>query len=166
MTDGIRKAPPSPPVPTTSNDANRAADAAHGKVPAPRSEPGAESAPPQAVDSFTLRDDKKMAQLETKLQHVAQKTSQKLHFSNDDLRLLAQTFAATMRLHPDAERQVRARLFAEAVLKQKRLRRLLEKTSNKELEAMCDSIGDVLENSPVFAKLVDDVSDGASKLIP
>ena len=104
-------------------------------------------------------------QLGSRLQALAGKaTTAKIQFSNEDIAYLASTFAAILKQNPQATRLKRARLFAKAILKRKRLRKAFAGVPEQEMEQMCDTIGDVLDSSPVFGQLVDNVTDGASKL--
>src|SRR5687767_12235254 len=51
----------------------------------------------------------------------------KIQFSNAELAQLAAAFAAILKQHPRADRKERARLFARAILKKKKLNKLIEK---------------------------------------
>lgn len=105
--------------------------------------------------------------LHTRLQGVSPKTMaqvQKLQFTSDDLAYLAQTFSALVAQNPGLNRLKRARLFARAILKRSRIRHMFQGASEAEMEQMCDAIGDVLDGSPVFGQLVDNVSEGTGKL--
>ena len=105
------------------------------------------------------------AQLGNRLQALTGKTTAaKIQFSNEDIAYLANTFAAILSQNPQASRLKRARLFAKAILKRKRLRKAFAGVPEQEMEQMCDIIGDVLDSSPVFGQLVDNVTDGAGKL--
>lgn len=89
----------------------------------------------------------------------------KVVFSNEDLAYLANTFAALIRQNPKASRAKRAKLFTKAILKgHKKLGKLLEKVPEDEAEELFASIADSLDGSPVFAQMVDNVTDEANKL--
>lgn len=152
--------PPSAPDskgPISSTDAEGAARP-EGK-PAEKS-----SAGPAHVDSFDASPRPLPAHVESKLQALAGKAAAgKIQFTNKDLEYLAQTFAAIVSQNPGASRRKRARLFAKAILKQRRLRKLFAGASENELETMYDVIGEQLDDSPGLAQLVDDVTAGAGK---
>lgn len=104
------------------------------------------------------------APMDTRLQALAGKTAAlKVQFTNVELAELASVFAQLLTQHPNANRLKRARLFTKAILKRKRLRRVFGSVPEAEMEQMCDEIADVLDSSPVFGQLVDDVTDGANK---
>jgi hypothetical protein len=101
----------------------------------------------------------------------------KLNFTNTDLALLAQAFALVLRKHPNADRKARSKLFAKAILKKKiggkqgRLARLLDEDNEdlderdrRALEELYEALAEQLESSPVFAQLVDEVTESARKL--
>lgn len=105
------------------------------------------------------------SQLQTRLQNLANRPqAAKLQFSSDDLAYLAQTFAALVQQNPGANRLKRARLFAKAILKRSRIRHMFAGVPDAEMEQMCDAIADVLDGSPVFGQLVDNVTEGTGKL--
>lgn len=121
--------------------------------------PEEEKAP---VDQFE-RSVKAGAQLlGARLAGLEGKSSTKIRFSNEDLAYLASMFAAILVKNPAADRAERARLFTRAILN--RLKKLSRKMSDAELEDMCETIGDVLDSSPVFGQLVNNVTDGANKM--
>jgi hypothetical protein len=106
------------------------------------------------------------AQLGPQLQGLASRgVTGKVVFSDEDLAYLANTFAALIRKNPKANRAKRAKLFTKAILKgHKKLGKLLEKVPQEEAEALFGAIADTLDQSPVFAQMVDHVTDEASKL--
>lgn len=125
--------------------------------------PGTEAAKDPALDKFE-RSAKVGAQLETRLQALAGKAgSGKIQFTNEDIAYLANTFANIISQNPNADRLKRARLFAKAILKRKK-RKVFAGIPESEMEQMCEIIGDVLDSSPVFGQLVDNVTEGANKL--
>jgi hypothetical protein len=69
-----------------------------------------------------------------------------------------------LKQHPRADRKERARLFARAILKKKKLNKLLEQAPEGEVENLFENIAEQLDSSPVFAQLVDDVTEGAKKI--
>ncbi len=93
---------------------------------------------------------------------LAAKSGIKDRFTNADLAYLASTFAAILLKNPGADRAQRARLFARAILDRKK--KWARKMTDKELEDMCESIGDVLDTTPVFGQMIDNVTDGANKM--
>lgn len=93
---------------------------------------------------------------------VGKTQAARLQFSNEDIAFLASTFAAILNQHPNADRLKRATLFSKAILKQKKFGRSFGAISEDKLEEMCEFIGELIEGSPVFGKLVDDVTEGAS----
>lgn len=105
-------------------------------------------------------------QLGTHLQALARHGAPgKVTFSNEDLAYLANTFAALIRQNPKANRAKRAKMFTKAILKgHKKLGKLLEKVPEEEAEELFASIADSLDGSPVFAQMVDNVTDEANKL--
>lgn len=89
----------------------------------------------------------------------------KIVFTNEDLAYLANTFAALIRQNPRAGRSKRAKLFTKAILQgHKKLGKLLEKVPKEEAEELFAAIANTLDQSPVFAQMVDTVTDEASKL--
>jgi hypothetical protein len=159
-------------------------DKIRGRAPGPKpSEPAAEApavkpeakvarparpstpltAPPARADLFE-RSSGVGTQIETRLQPLANRSqAAKVHFSSQDLEALANTFASILSENPQADRLKRARLFAAAILRRKRLKKLFAGVADQEMEQMCDIIGDVLDSSPVFGQLVDNVTEGAGK---
>ena len=105
------------------------------------------------------------AKLQDRLSPLAKRTQAgKIHFTNKDIEQLANTFASIIADNPQADRLRRAQKFAAAVLRQKKLKKLFEGLSEHETEKMCDTIGEVLNDSPVFGQMVDNVTEGAGKL--
>jgi hypothetical protein len=104
--------------------------------------------------------------LKTQLQTLVRGTaSGRVQFSNEDLAYLANTFAALLRQHPKASRSKRARLFTKAILRgHKKLGRLLERVPEEEAEQMFEAIADALDGSPVFAQMIENVTEEAGKL--
>lgn len=89
----------------------------------------------------------------------------KIAFTNEDLAYLANTFVSLIRQHPKANRSKRAKMFTKAILKgHKKLGKLFEKLPQEESEKLFDTIGDALDQSPIFAQMVENVTDEASKL--
>jgi hypothetical protein len=138
---------------------------------APSSKAAGETAAPKEAgvkDAFERQGQSQVNQaLQTRLQGVSPKTMaqvQKLQFTSDDLAYLAQTFSALVAQNPGLNRLKRARMFARAILKRSRIRHMFQGISEPEMEQMCDAIGDVLEGSPVFGQLVDNLSEGTGKL--
>lgn len=116
--------------------------------------------PTKVVDSFSRAG----PALESKLQSLSNKVSPKLNFTNADLALLAQTFAHILKKNPNADRLKRAKLFAQAIIKKRRFGKIFENADEEELEEMFDLIASQLDESPVFAQLVDDVTESARKI--
>lgn len=138
---------------------------------APTGKLASETAAPKEVDvkdAFERQGQPNVNQaLQTRLAGVSPKTLaqvQKLQFTSDDLAYLAQTFSALVAQNPGLNRLKRARMFARAILKRSRIRHMFQGVSESEMEQMCDAIGDVLDGSPVFGQLVDNVSEGTGKL--
>lgn len=125
------------------------------------------------VDSF-----QRAGNIEAKLQQLGgPQLAQKLSFSNADLAVLAQQFAGIVRQNPNADRLKRAKLFAKVILKKKgapvrgKLAKLLDEENEelsdqdrKSLEEMYDMIAEQLDSTPVFAQLVDEVTESARKI--
>lgn len=161
MSDPIRggRPPIKPDLPRAADEASSAEAKPASTTAAPTAAEPKEQGP---VDKFERSVG---AQLGNRLQALTGKTTAaKIQFSNEDIAYLASTFAAILTQNPSASRLKRARLFAKAILKRKRLRKAFAGVPEQEMEQMCDIIGDVLDSSPVFGQLVDNVTDGASKL--
>jgi hypothetical protein len=130
--------------------------------------------PQQVVDSFQRAG----PALEAKLQNLSgQALAAKLNFTNEDLALLARTFAGILRAHPNATRYERSKLFAKAILQKKgspkrgKLSRLLDEENEgydendrRALEELYDVIAEQLDSTPVFAQLVEDVTESVRKI--
>ena len=162
MSEKIGRRPPGPPRTTTPRK-NEATDSGASKAPGELSGVKGES----IKDRFERQQiGVAGAQLGPQLQALASRgVTGKVIFSNEDLAYLANTFAALIRQHPKANRAKRAKLFTKAILKgHKKLGKLLEKVPEEEAEALFGAIADTLDQSPVFAQMVDHVTDEASKL--
>ena len=122
----------------------------------------AEEQPEQPVDQFERTVKAGAQTLAKNIGGLAAKSGIKDRFTSADLAYLASTFAAILLKNPGADRAQRARLFARAILDRKK--KWARKMTDKELEDMCESIGDVLDTTPVFGQLVDNVTDGANKM--
>lgn len=159
MSDPIRGGGRPPIKPDLPRNVDETSSAEAKSVATPASPEAKEQGP---VDKFERSVG---AQLGNRLQALSGKAAAaKIQFSNEDIAYLATTFAAILNQNPQASRLKRARLFARAILKGKRLRKAFAGVPEQEMEQMCDVIGDVLDSSPVFGQLVDNVTDGASKL--
>lgn len=163
MSDRIRGRPPqTPDIARPKTDEATETK----KATTPATNPPATESESGAVDKFDKfdRQAKAGAQLlEARLAGLAKGGSAtKIQFSNEDVAYLANTFAAILLKNPGADRLKRARLFSKTVLK--RLKKLFGQIPEAELEQMCDVIGDVLDSSPVFGQLVDNVTDGANRM--
>lgn len=103
--------------------------------------------------------------LASRLQSLqGQKIGAKLNFSNADMADLVRAFAGVLKQNPGADRLKRAKLFAKAVLKKKKkLSKLLDEADEADVEAFFGAIAEQLEGSPVFAQLLDDVSEESIK---
>jgi hypothetical protein len=133
----------------------------------------AQKAGAKNVDSF-----QRAGNIEAKLSQLGgPQLAQKLNFTNQDLAVLAQQFANIVRQNPNADRAKRAKLFAKTILKKKgapvrgKLAKLLDEENEelseqdrKSLEEMYDMIAEQLDSTPVFAHLVDDVTESARKI--
>ena len=162
MSEKIGRRPPGPPR-TTAPRKSETTDSGASKAPAEASGAKGES----IKDRFERQQlGATGAQLGAQLQTLASRGAPgKVVFSNEDLAYLANTFAALIRQNPKANRAKRAKLFTKAILKRhKRLGKLLEKVPQEEAEAMFGAIADTLDQSPVFAQMVDHVTDEANKL--
>jgi hypothetical protein len=130
--------------------------------------------PQKVVDSFQRAG----LALEAKLQNLSGTAlAQKLNFTNQDLALLARTFAGLLRSFPNADRRERSKLFAKAILKKKgaskrsRLNDLLDdeneeldEKDRRALEELYEVLAEQLDSTPVFAQLVDEVTQSARKI--
>jgi len=138
--------------------------------------PGASEAAGQkgAVDRF----ERAGADILAKLQSLSSAALAKhLNFSSEQLAVLARSFALVLRDHPNADRKTRARLFAEVIIKQKGLgkkgplSKLLDdedeeqsEQDRKTLRELYELLAEQLDGAPVFARLVDDVTDSVRKI--
>jgi hypothetical protein len=114
--------------------------------------------------AITDRFERAAPNIEKSLQMSGKAIAGKIQFTNEDLASLAATFAGILKQHPRADRKERARLFARAILKKKKLNKLLEQAPEGEVENLFENIAEQLDSSPVFAQLVDDVTEGAKKI--
>ena len=55
-------------------------------------------------------------------------------------------------------------MFAKAILRSRKFKKIFDEADEEELETLYDLIGDCLDDSPVLAELVDEVTAGAKKL--
>ena len=102
--------------------------------------------------------------LANKLNSLAgKKGAGQTQFSNADIGELVKAFAATLRQNSDADRLKRARLFAQLVLKSKKLKKLFGNADEADLEEMFEIIAEQLDGSPFFAQLLDDVCEETLK---
>lgn len=130
--------------------------------------------PQKVVDSFQRAG----PALEATLQNLGSTAlAQKLNFTNEDLALLARTFAGLLRSHPNANRRERSKMFAKAILKKKgtgkrsKLNRLLDDENEdhddndrRALEELYEMIAAQLDTTPIFAQLVEEVTESVRKI--
>ena len=163
MSEKIGRRPPGPPRPPAVPRKSEVTDSGVAKAPG-----DASAAKGGAIKDRFERQQTAItsAQLSNQLQALASRGAPgKVVFSNEDLAYLANTFAALIRQNPKANRAKRAKLFTKAILKRHgKLGKLLEKASEEEKEGLFGAIADALDQSPVFAQMVDHVTDEASKL--
>jgi len=101
----------------------------------------------------------------------------KLNFTNADLAILARAFAATLKKNPNASRKERSIMFAKAILKKKgagkrsRINDLLDDENEehsdedrKALQELYEMIAEQLDSTPVFAQLVEEVTESVRKI--
>jgi hypothetical protein len=120
-----------------------------------------EKVPAQVVDSF----ERAAPELDKQLKALAGKAlAGPIKFSSEQLAQIAAAFAGIIVQHPRADRKDRAHLFARAILKHKRIGQLFESADERELESMFETIAAQLDGSPVFAQLVEEVTEGVRKL--
>jgi hypothetical protein len=120
-----------------------------------------ENVPSAVVDSF----ERAAPQLEKQLKALSGKTlAGRIQFTSEHLAQLAGAFALILKQHPRADRKERARLFARTILKSKRFSKIFDSADEKDLERMFATIAAQLDGSPVFAQLVEEVTEGARKL--
>lgn len=160
MSDRIGHRPPkAPDLPRTQTD--ETSEAKKASTPGQVSGTAEEQAE-VPVDQFERTVKAGAQTLAKSIGGLAAKSGIKERFTNADLAYLASTFAAILLKNPGADRAQRARLFARAILDRKK--KWARKMTDKELEDMCENIGDVLDTTPVFGQLVDNVTDGANKM--
>jgi hypothetical protein len=92
-----------------------------------------------------------------------QTSSGRIQFSNADFAYLASVFAQIVNQDSTLERSKRAKLFSKEILKNKRLRKLLGKLKDAEIDKIADEIGEILSDSPYFGELIEEVTKGAQK---
>ncbi|MBN1960461.1 MAG: hypothetical protein JW841_05905 [Deltaproteobacteria bacterium] len=115
-----------------------------------------------SVDSFV----RATTLFEKQLQSLSGKAlARQIQFTSVQLAEIAAAFAVIMKRYPRASRKERARRFAKTILKHKRIGKLFEEAEEEELEKMFDAIAEQLDGSPMFAQLIEDVSEGASKMM-
>lgn len=139
---------------------DKAADAKAQEAAARTKDPSA-AKEAKVVDSFQ----RVAPQLAQQLQAMAgKKAVPGMIFSNEGLYQVAQAFAGMLRKAPNADRRMRARMFAKAILRSKKFGKVFDEADEKDLEKIYDLIGDQLDGSPVLAQLVDEVTEGARKM--
>lgn len=130
--------------------------------------------PQKVVDSFQRAG----AKIEAKLQNLSGTAlAQKINFTNEDLALLARTFAVVLQQQPNADRLTRSKLFAKAILQKKGLSRrgklsnllddensAYDEKDRKALEEMFELLAEQLDSTPVFAQLVEEITESARKI--
>ncbi len=137
--------------------------------PTPPEEPAAprprEGSTPGRLTSKVADALERTPQLGKRLEALSAKAvAGRIQFTSEHLAEIAAAFAAVLRESPRADRKERARLFARAVLKHKRIGKLLESAPEAELESLFEAVAAQLDGSPVFAQLVDEVTEGARKI--
>jgi hypothetical protein len=126
--------------------------------------------PGEAKDAKTKtivdRFEKAAPQITSKLEAMAGKkvTTPALVFASEHLEEVAKAFAGMLRKNPGADRKTRARMFAKAILRSRKLGRIFDEADEEELETLYEEIAGQLDGSPVLAQLVDEVTEGARKL--
>ena len=99
-----------------------------------------------------------------RLQALAgQKGVANLQFSDQAMAQIAGHFAAWLRKNSGADRKERARALAKLIMKNKKFGRIFEDSDEAELEQMFEEIAGQLDDSPVLAQLVDEVTDWSLK---
>lgn len=99
-----------------------------------------------------------------RLQALAgQKGVANLQFSDQALAQIAGHFAAWLRKNAGADRKKRARMMAKLIMKHKKFGRIFDDSDEAELEDMFEQIAGQLDESPVLAQLVDEVTDWSLK---
>ena len=157
---GNRPPPKAPDLPRTQTDDTT--EAKKTSTPQPPLGAPLEDSSEVSVDQFERTVKAGTQTLAKNIVGLAAKSGIKDRFTNADLAYLASTFAAILLKNPGADRAQRARLFARAILDRKK--KWARKMTDKELEDMCENIGDVLDTTPVFGQLIDNVTDGANKM--
>ena len=157
MSGKIRGRPPQSPV---------AGEAEAPRAAAPKQRPVAgatQGGNDGGSDDMFERRAALRAAVENRVQTVAQRPPVgRFVFSEKDLEYLANTFASTLREHPQAGRKERAQLLAAVILRRKRRGALLGGLTDPELDTMSREIADVLGESPVFGQLVDTITEATS----
>jgi hypothetical protein len=146
-----------------------------GDLPSGQGAPrGVDTQQKAVVDSFQRAG----AQLQAKLESLSGPAlAQRISFSNEQLAVLARTVAGIIQQNPGADRKDRAKLFAKAILKKKgmqkrgRLAHLLDDENEEHsdqdrraLETLYEMVADQLDATPVFAQLVDEVTESVRKI--
>lgn len=99
-----------------------------------------------------------------KLQALAgQKGVANLQFSDQAMAQIAGHYAAWLRKNSGADRKERARALAKLIMKNKKFGKIFEDSDEQELEQMFEEIAGQLDESPVLAQLVDEVTDWSLK---
>ncbi len=120
--------------------------------------------PNKVVDSF----ERAAPQITQRLEAMAGKkvAQPSIQFTSEHMAEVAQTFAGLLRKNPSADRRARAHMFAKAILRSRRFGHVFDQADEEELEGLYDLIADQLDTSPRLAQLVDEVTEGARKMIP
>jgi len=124
----------------------------------------------KVVDQF-----QRNTQLQAKVSTLSgTQLAQKLNFTDEDMAVLAKTFAQIISQHPNADRKRRAKMFAKAILKKRGKKGFsllmdednpdYDENDRKTLEEMFQMIAEQLDSTPVFAQLVDDVTESVRKI--
>ncbi|MBI3178889.1 MAG: hypothetical protein HYZ27_04470 [Deltaproteobacteria bacterium] len=144
-------------APPDKPDAVRPGHAEPGPTPS-------EAVPKKVVDSF----ERAAPQITQRLEAMAGKkaAAPALQFTSEHLAEVAQAFAGLLRKNPSADRRTRAHMFAKAILRSRRFGHVFDEADEAELEKIYDLIADQLDTSPKLAQLVDEVTEGARKMIP
>lgn len=153
---GGSKPPSGPPKPVTESAAQKT-----GAESAKTNDSTASAGTKKTKDGFEMKG----ASLASRLQSLqGQKLAGKLQFSSADLADLVRSFGAVLKQNQGADRKKRAKLFSQAVLKKKKkFAKLLENANQEDVESLFEAIAEQLESSPVFAQLLDDVSEESIK---
>lgn len=94
---------------------------------------------------------------------AGQKGVGNIQFSDQALAQIAGFFAAWVKKNANASRKERARAMAKAIIKHKKFGRIFDEADEEELEQMFEKIAGQLDDSPVLAQLVDEVTDWSLK---